>query len=162
MSIHAEEQWAIGLLPFSVQAHGLTNGEDVPFVESLLECRATMSRGAEGNPLCLNRRVRHLCIVGRDESGHVHQHRCFSRLSCMRTYFHSSFVECREERFAKCSYPGSKCMSLPHSPRRTSMISRCGFVRRLLWDGPSVSTTSPSASPSSSNQRLANAPQSPG
>ena len=52
MRVHAEKQRAIDLLLLPVQANGLTDGEDMPFIESLVECGTTMSRGAEGNPLC--------------------------------------------------------------------------------------------------------------
>src|ERR1039458_3274694 len=31
-----------------------------------------------------------LRVVGRDKSGYIHQHRCFGRLSCIRTYIHDS------------------------------------------------------------------------
>jgi len=36
MRVQAEKQWAIDLLLFTAQANGLTDGEDMPFVESLL------------------------------------------------------------------------------------------------------------------------------
>ena len=42
MGIHAEKQRAIDLLFLSVQANGLTDGEDMPFVERLLECGTAM------------------------------------------------------------------------------------------------------------------------
>jgi hypothetical protein len=35
MGVHAEEQRAIDLLLFSVQANGLTDGKDVPFIKAL-------------------------------------------------------------------------------------------------------------------------------
>ena len=76
MRVHAEKQRAIDLVLLSVQANRLADGQDMPFVESLFECGTAMSRGAEGNPLRRHRRVRHFGIVGRDEPGHVHQHRC--------------------------------------------------------------------------------------
>ena len=38
MRIHAEEQWAVDLLLRPVQANGLTDGQDMPLVESLIEC----------------------------------------------------------------------------------------------------------------------------
>ena len=43
MRVHAEKQRAIDLLLLPVQANGLTDGEDMPFVESLFECGTTMS-----------------------------------------------------------------------------------------------------------------------
>src|ERR1035437_3465545 len=60
-----------------------------------------MSGGAEGDPLFRHGRVRHLRIVGRDESGYVHQHRCVGRLPCRRTYIHDSLVNCRSDLCAK-------------------------------------------------------------
>jgi hypothetical protein len=51
MRVHAEKQRAIDLLLFSVQANGLTDGKDVPFIKRLLEGRTAMSGGAERNPL---------------------------------------------------------------------------------------------------------------
>jgi hypothetical protein len=40
---YAEKQRALDLLPLPVQANGLTDGEDMPFIEGLLECGTTMS-----------------------------------------------------------------------------------------------------------------------
>jgi hypothetical protein len=51
MRIHAENQRAIDLLLLPVYANGLTDGEDMPFIEGLFECGTTMPRGTEGNPL---------------------------------------------------------------------------------------------------------------
>ena len=42
MRVHAEKQRAIDLLLLAVQANGLTDGEDMPFVESLFECGTAM------------------------------------------------------------------------------------------------------------------------
>ena len=43
MRVHAEKQRAIDLLLLAVQANSLTDGENMPFVESLLESGAAMS-----------------------------------------------------------------------------------------------------------------------
>src|ERR1019366_931948 len=43
MRVHAEKQRALDLLLLPVQANGLTDGEDMPFIEGLLECGTTMS-----------------------------------------------------------------------------------------------------------------------
>ncbi len=40
--VHAEKQWSIDLLLPAIQANGLTDGENMPFVESFLEGRAAM------------------------------------------------------------------------------------------------------------------------
>ena len=80
---------AINLMLLSVQANRLTDGEDMPLIEGVIECGPAMSRGAERNPLCRNRGVRPLCVVGRDESGNVYQHPCFGRLSGIWAYFHN-------------------------------------------------------------------------
>jgi len=41
------EQRAVDLHLYPVQANGLADGEDMPFIESLIEGGATMARGAE-------------------------------------------------------------------------------------------------------------------
>ena len=43
MRVHAEKQRAIDLLLLPVQTNGLTDGKDMPFIESLFECGTTMS-----------------------------------------------------------------------------------------------------------------------
>ena len=43
MCVHTEKQRAINLLLPAVQANGLADGENMPFIESLLECGTTMS-----------------------------------------------------------------------------------------------------------------------
>jgi hypothetical protein len=49
--VHTEKQGSIDFLLPAIQANGLTDGENMPFVESFLEGRAAMPGGAEGNPL---------------------------------------------------------------------------------------------------------------
>ena len=130
MRVHAEKQRAIDLLLLPVQANGLTDGEDMPFVESLVECGTAMSRGAEGHPLRRHRRVRRLRIVGRDESGHVHQHRWFGRLSCERAYFHVSPVKC-VTTFAPRS--PSKCRTVGWNlPRHVGVVAPQPLGRVLI------------------------------
>ena len=43
MRFHTEKQRAIDLFLLPVQANGLTDGEDVPFIESFFEGGTTMS-----------------------------------------------------------------------------------------------------------------------
>ncbi len=50
MGVHAQEERTIDFLLGTVQADGLTDGENMPLVEGLLERRAAMSRRPEGNP----------------------------------------------------------------------------------------------------------------
>src|SRR5208282_1667637 len=83
-----------------------------------------MSGGAEGNPLFRHGRVRHLRIVGRDESGYVHQHRCFGRLSRRKTYFHDPFVRCRGGLCAKVS------INLLNSLSRAYCLKRLAYRER--------------------------------
>ena len=74
MRVHAEKQRAVNLVLLSIQANRLADGEDVPFVEGLVERGAAMPGGAESHPLRGHGRVGHLRVIGRDEPGHVHQH----------------------------------------------------------------------------------------
>ena len=53
MRVDAEKQRAVDPLLLAVIANGLTDGEHMPFVESLIERGAAMPGGAEGNPLRL-------------------------------------------------------------------------------------------------------------
>ena|SRR5438094_1841241 len=43
MRVHAEKQRAIDLLLLPVQTNGLTDGQNMPFIERLVECGTTMS-----------------------------------------------------------------------------------------------------------------------
>src|SRR5665647_1384656 len=92
MRVHAEKQRAIDLLLLPVQANGLTDSEDVPFIEGFFECGTAMTGCAERNPLFRHRRIRYFGIISRDEFGYVDEHRWLGRLTCERTYFHDSLV----------------------------------------------------------------------
>lgn len=72
MRVHTEKQRTFDVLFCSVQTNSLADGEDMPFIERLVECGTTMSRGAEGNPLFRYGRVRGLGVVGRHQSGYIH------------------------------------------------------------------------------------------
>jgi len=64
--VHAQEERTVDLLLRTIQADGLTDAKDVPFVEGLLERRARDVLTSEGNPLRPdNQRVRRLGVVGR-------------------------------------------------------------------------------------------------
>ena len=73
------------LFPLPVKTNRLADGQDVPFVEGFVKGRPAMSRGAERNPLLRNRWVWDFVGIRCDQPGYVHQHRCFSRLSCIGT-----------------------------------------------------------------------------
>jgi hypothetical protein len=75
-------------LLLSVLANGLSDGEDMPLVERLIERGTAVPGCTERDPLLGHRRVRRLGVIGRDELGHVHQHRWLGWLSRKRTYFH--------------------------------------------------------------------------
>jgi hypothetical protein len=100
MRIHAEKQRTINLVQLSIQRNRLADSEDVPLVEGLVERRTPMSCGAESDPLGGNGRVRLFSIVGRDQPGHIHQHRCWRRLSRKWTYLHDAFAKCCRGRFS--------------------------------------------------------------
>jgi len=51
MRIHPDKQWAIDFLLLPILANCLTDREDVPFVERLVEGGAAVSRSAEGYTL---------------------------------------------------------------------------------------------------------------
>ncbi len=88
MRVHAEKQRAIDRLLRAIQADGLTDGQDVVFVERRVEGGPAMARGAERHPLPRHRRIRAVGVVGRDELRHVHQHRWRGRLACKRAHGH--------------------------------------------------------------------------
>ena len=43
MRVHAKKQRAINLVLLPVQTNSLADGEDVPFIEGLVECTPAMS-----------------------------------------------------------------------------------------------------------------------
>ena len=88
MRVHAQKQRAVDPLLPPVKADGLRDGENVAFVEGLVECAAAMSRGSEGDALLRDGGVGLLRVVGRDESGHVDQHRRFGWPSRERACVH--------------------------------------------------------------------------
>ena len=115
MRIHAEEQRAVDLLLLPVQANGLTDGQDMPLVESLVERGTAMPRGAKRDPLRRHRRIRRLGIIGRDKSGHVDEHRWLGRLSRKWAHFHRHSLPCRAT-FRQGSIGLSKPMVMMTSP----------------------------------------------
>ncbi len=90
--VDAEKQGTIDATSFSIPANGLTDGENMPFVEAMFEGGTAMSRGAEHDPLRRYRRIRHTGIVGRYESRHIDQHRGRGRLACQRAYTHGPIL----------------------------------------------------------------------
>ena len=90
MRIDAEEQRTVDLLLLAVQANRLADGQDVRFVERLVECGAAMPGGAERHPLRRHRRVGLSRVIGGDEFGDVDQHRGLRRLSRTRTDLHGA------------------------------------------------------------------------
>ena len=86
-----------------VQTNGLTDGQDMPLVESLFERGTAVSRGAKRDPLRRHRGVGRLGIIGRDKSGHINQHGWFGRLSRKRAYLHGFLVKCRGDLCARVS-----------------------------------------------------------
>src|ERR1039458_6342968 len=81
-----------------------------------------MSGGAEGNLLFRHGRVRHLRIVGSDESGYVHQHRCFGRVPCRRTYFHDPLVKCGSDVCVLSSRSPSACRNAHFGKMRRLVV----------------------------------------
>ena len=106
--VDAEKQRAIDASSFSIPANGLTDGDNMPFVEAMFEGRTAMPRGAEHDPLRRNRRVRQIGVIGRYESGHINQHRGRGRLACQGVYFHGRVLctavslSCRLSERCRC------------------------------------------------------------
>jgi hypothetical protein len=92
MRIHTKKQRTINLMLLSVETNRLADSENVPLVEGFVERRTPMSGRAESDSLGGNGRVWLFRIVRRDKPGHIHQHRCWGRLSRKRTYLHDALV----------------------------------------------------------------------
>ena len=92
MCVNSQKQRAVGPLFLSIEADRLSYRKYVSLIERAVEGRPAMPGGAEGNPLLRHGRVRRLCIISRDEFGHVDQHRWLRWLSCKRAYFHDFLV----------------------------------------------------------------------
>src|SRR5262249_14314139 len=84
----AEKERAADLLLLPVVADRLRDGEDVPLVEGVVERRAAVSGGPEGDPLGRAQGIRAARVVRRHEPGHVHQDRGRRRLSGERADRH--------------------------------------------------------------------------
>ncbi len=143
VGVHAEKQRAIDLLPPAVQANGLGDGEDVPFVEGPVECGAAMSRGAEHDPLRRHGRIGTLRVVGGDECGHVDQHRWFRGFSCQGAHVHrhiSSRGRPRRRQRDR-SHPNGRPPSLDPMAHPDPPVAR-GFGGRVGPGGASRSAPS--------------------
>jgi len=73
MCVYAEEERAGDLLPLSIQTNGLSDGEDVPLVKSVFECRAAMAGGSKRYSLRGHRVVGNSCVVCGDKLRNVNQ-----------------------------------------------------------------------------------------
>ena len=73
MGVDTQEERTVGLLLSAVEANGLGDGQDVPLVERAIEGRATVTRGAKGNPLLRNLGIGALFIIGGDQLWYVDQ-----------------------------------------------------------------------------------------
>ncbi len=71
MRVNAYEEWTANAERPALIANGLGNGQHMPFVERRIKCTSAVPRGSESNPLCSNRRVRLLVVVGRNEPVHI-------------------------------------------------------------------------------------------
>jgi hypothetical protein len=92
MSIDPEEQGTVDIVLFAVLADRLRNGENVPFIETAIQCGAAMSGSSEHNPLRGPVRVGDTSVVGSDKPWHIHQHLGLRRFSGVRIYFHVVFI----------------------------------------------------------------------
>ena len=80
--IDAEKQRTRDVLLGAILANRLGNREDVPFVESPLERRAAMPRGAERHALRWHSGIGHLRVVSGDEPRHIDQYSGWRWLTC--------------------------------------------------------------------------------
>ena len=88
VGVDPQKQRAIDSLLSAVLANGLADGEHMPFVETVVECRTAMTRGAKRDPLRGYRRVGQVTEIGSDESGDIDQHGWWGGLSRKWTGFH--------------------------------------------------------------------------
>ncbi len=103
--VHAEEQRPVDLLLRAVQADRLTDGENVPLVEGLLERRSAMSRGAERHALPRYGGIGPLRVVGGDQPRHVDEHRRLRGLSRERANLHRCACTARGRCVRRCPAP---------------------------------------------------------
>ena len=73
MRVHAEEERAGDLLLLSIQTNGLSDGEDMPLVKSVFECRTAMAGGSKRHSLLGHRVVGNSCVVCGDKPRNVNQ-----------------------------------------------------------------------------------------
>src|SRR3954452_9024802 len=85
MRIHAEKERTIDFVLLSIQTNGLSDGEDVPFVECRFESRTAMTGGSERYSLFGHGGIRNLRIVSRDEARNIDQHGWLCRFTRERT-----------------------------------------------------------------------------
>ena len=73
MGVHPQKERAVDALSLAIVGDGLADGEDVVFVEAAF-CRCAPVTGcAEAHLLGHIRRVRVAGVIGRDETGDIHQ-----------------------------------------------------------------------------------------
>ena len=144
--VDAEEERPVDPPALAVIANGLADGEDMPFVEGALESAAAVPGGAEGNALRRHGRIRHDRVVGRDEPGHVDQHRRRGRLAGEGIRVHGCLAFVAAAAF-EAMLPIRSC----HDRAKAAVPSRWSSAESASWSTPSRanSASTDSASPPS-------------
>ncbi|MNF49783.1 hypothetical protein D3C84_310660 [compost metagenome] len=89
MGIDADKQRTVDALGFAIQANGLADGQDVPFIETQLERAATVPRRTERNALGSHRGIGLAGVIGRNQSRDIDQQGCWCRFARKRTECHA-------------------------------------------------------------------------
>ena len=73
MRVHPDKERSIDALLFAVNADGLRDGEDVPFIEGAIESRSAVPGCTEGNALRRHLRIGPLRVIRRYQARYVNQ-----------------------------------------------------------------------------------------
>ncbi len=92
VGVHAEVEGTADPLRLPVLADGLADGENVRLVETVLQRRAAVPGGAEGDPLRRIGGIGHVRVIGRDQPRYVRQHRSWRRLAGKFMHSHSCLL----------------------------------------------------------------------
>jgi hypothetical protein len=87
------EQRAVDAVQLTVQADGLADGQNVPFVEAQIKRTATVPGGAESDSLGRDRSVRLAGVIGGYQSGNIDQQLGWCQLAGERTQTHTTSME---------------------------------------------------------------------
>src|SRR5439155_5344006 len=90
MGVHPDKERPVDALLFAVDADGLRDREDVPFIKGAIERRSAVPGRAEGNALRWNLRVGPFGVIRRYQARHVNKFCGIGRVPGVGTDGHSS------------------------------------------------------------------------